>query len=51
MRMSVKKDILLLASTRNAAKSPDKDLVVGVHARPTGLRLEHTEKLLFIMNR
>ena len=39
MRMSVKKDILLRASTRNAAKSPDKGLVVGVHARPAGLRL------------
>ena len=39
MRMSVKKDILLRASTRNAAKSQDKGLVVGVHARPAGLRL------------
>ena len=39
MRMSVKKDILLRASTRNAAKSPDKGLVVGEHARPAGLRL------------
>jgi len=37
-RMSVKKDILLRASTRNAAKSPDKGLVVGVHERPAGLR-------------
>jgi len=37
--MSVKKDILFRVSTRNAAKSPDKGLVVGVHARPAGLRL------------
>ncbi len=39
MRMSVKKDILLRASTRNTSKSPDKGLVVGVHARSAGLRL------------
>jgi hypothetical protein len=39
MRMSVKKDILLRASARNAAKSPDKGLVVGVHAHPAGLRI------------
>ncbi len=32
--MSVKKDILLRVRTRNSAKSPDKDLVVGGHARP-----------------
>jgi hypothetical protein len=31
MCMSVKKDILWRTSTRNTAKSPDKDLVVGVH--------------------
>jgi hypothetical protein len=39
MRMSVKKDILLRASTRNASKSPDKDLVEGEHPRPAGLWL------------
>jgi hypothetical protein len=39
MCMSVKKDILLRASTRNTAKSPDKGLVVVVHARPARLRL------------
>jgi hypothetical protein len=39
MRMSVKKDILLRASTRNTPKSPDKGLVVGVHALPAGLWL------------
>ncbi len=38
LRMSMKKDILLRTSTRNAVKSPDKDLVVGVHVRPAGLR-------------
>jgi hypothetical protein len=36
--MSVKKDILLSVSTRNTAKSPDKDLVVGGYAHPGGLR-------------
>ncbi len=49
MRMSVKKDILLSVSTRNAAKSPDKGLVVGVYARPTGLRLLSTSKNMTVL--
>jgi hypothetical protein len=39
MCMSVEKDILFRVSTRNTAKSPDRDLVVGVYARPEGPEL------------
>jgi hypothetical protein len=37
MCISIKKDILLRESTKNAAKSPDKGVVLGLHARPAGI--------------